>query len=468
MKRGFLLWAAVGIGVVNTMAGLGAVVLGGLSGETLPMILSDSGWVFALSLTSVGVLIAVWRPRNPLGWIFCAIGFSQGITSFAGQYAVYALRTSPGALPLGAFMSWVGAVGWFPGANLLLTYALLLYPTGRLPSRRWRLLGWACALPMILFIPQSLHLWPYRGAPLIERPIQIPPSEGLTQLMAPFVFPLLMACGLASVISLFVRYRQAGPIESKQIKWVAFAAGIIIFGLLIMEFTAFGGSLGNQGLTFLIGIPLSIALPAAVGVAILRYRLWEIDLLINRTLVYVPLTGVLAGLYSASISVLQRAFVALTGTPSDGAVVLTTLLLVSTFTPLKNVLQGIVDRRFKDPREPLAPLQAFSNQVKAVEEVIDRKLAARRLLDEAVISLQASGGAVFLAMGGAPELVSTTGEWSDGCEALTIPITSNDQGVGKLSLAPRRDGTDYREIEVSLLVSLAERLGRVLSLIYAR
>ena len=201
--------------------------------------------------------------------------------------------------------------------------------------------------------------------------------------------------------------------------------------------------------------------------AILRYRLWDIDILINRTLVYVPLTGILAGLYAASMSLLQRAFVAITGAKSDGAIVLTTLILTSTFTPIKNALQGFVDRRFKNPVEPLAALKTFKRQIQAIVEVVDRESAARRFLDESATALQASCGAIFLAHAGQPKVISTIGAWEAGLEALTIPIERETKKIGTLYLGSRQNGIPYTQTEISLLSGVAESLGQVLILVDA-
>ncbi|HEX7434809.1 MAG TPA: hypothetical protein VF326_14255, partial [Anaerolineaceae bacterium] len=248
----------------------------------------------------------------------------------------------------------------------------------------------------------------------------------------------------------------------QQIKWVIFSACIFFVAIVLTDLNPTGAFLRDHGITFLLMIPVSIALPAAVGMAILRYRLWEIDILINRTLVYVPLTGILAGVYAASISLLQRGFVAVTGAKSDVAIVLTTLILTSTFTPIKNALQGLVDRRFKNPVEPLAALKTYRRQIQAVAEVVDRNSALKRFLDESASALQASCGAIFQAHAGTPQVVSVTGDWVAGLEALTIPIGKETGDIGTLYLGLRRDGTPYTKSEISSLTGVADILGLVL------
>ncbi len=467
MKKRVLFWAAIFFGLVNVAIGIGSVILYSMNGADWRSILSDFGWMLALSMTSIAILITILRPNNPLGWIFFAVGFLQGLVSFAFQYATFTLVTSPGALPGGPLMSWLGQIAWFPGLCLMLTYTVLLFPTGHLPSRRWWVFAWCCAIPMVLFFAVAGSLWPYRGLVLLLHPDSVTPSAGVLTFFLDLSFPMLLVCGLVSLASIIIRYRKADLIIRRQIKWVAFAAGIFLLMELLQAVPPIYTFFSDNKLIYLIAVPVSIALPAAIGMAILRYRLWEIDILINRTLVYIPLTGILSGLYAASTSLLQRVFVALTGTKSDGAIVLTTLILATTFTPIKNALQAFVDRRFKNPQEPLASLKTFKSQIQTIEEVVNRESAARRFLGESTAALQASCGAVFLSHEGLPRVVSVTGGWEAGREILTIPIGKEASNVGTLYLGLRGDGTGYTEPEISLLAGVAESLGRVLSLIDA-
>jgi len=467
MKKKIIFWAAIAIGLVNIVLAISSVIFSRLNGVDWLTILADSGWILALSMTFVGVLIALRRPDNPLGWIFFAIGFSQGLVSFTLQYATFTLVTSPGSLPGGPLISWLANILWFPSLTLIMTYAIMLFPTGHLPSRRWRILAWGSVIPLLLFIPVVVALWPYRGLAFLLNPDSVMPTSGLIFILLTLTFPLLALCGLVSLASLIIRYRKGDLIERHQIKWVAFAAGFFLLMELRFTIPAIYVFFMESKISFLIIIPLSLALPAAIGIAILRYRLLDIDILINRTLVYVPLTGILAGLYAASMSLLQRAFIAMTGAKSDVAIVLTTLILTSTFTPIKDALQKLVDRRFKNPTEPLSALKKFDKQIQTIEEVVDRNSAARRFLEESASALQASCGAIFLMHEGAAQLVSTTGAWDAGRESLAVPIGRESGVIGRISLGMRLDGTAYTQAEINLLKSVAGRLGRVLHLLEA-
>jgi hypothetical protein len=141
------------------------------------------------------------------------------------------------------------------------------------------------------------------------------------------------------------------------------------------------------------------------------------------------------------------------------------LILASTFTPIKNALQAFVDKRFKNPLEPLAALKAFQRQVQGVKEVVDPESAARRLLNESASALRASCGAVFLSQSGITQLISVNGDWEAGRESLSLPIGKETNKIGTLYLGPRNDGIAYTDTEISLLAGLTEDLGQILSLV---
>jgi hypothetical protein len=206
----------------------------------------------------------------------------------------------------------------------------------------------------------------------------------------------------------------------------------------------------------------------AVAVAVVRDGLYDIEWLINRTLVYVPLTAILAGLYAAAISLFQRLFLALTGTQSDASVVLSTLVLAGAFTPLKNALQGAVDARFKNAPDPTARLRALGEQVQADYSVVDPRRLAGRLLDEAAEALRAQGGAVYLHCGGRTVLVRAVGasRSSGGTMGVSEVLEGGGARLGLLQLGPRVDGHAYAPRERAALreatAAVAEAIAGVL------
>jgi hypothetical protein len=293
-----------------------------------------------LAFPLVGALVASRRPRNWVGWILLADGLLWTFGSLLDSYRVYGLAR-PGSVPFSGVVHALGQWLWVPAVGLFAVYLILLFPDGRLPSRRWRPLAWFSGAVMVLLSagigkPFGLEQYPWV-------------SDAL-----PVVLALLPLCILASAVSLVLRYRQAGTEVREQIKWVAFAAlfvgvqFVIDIGasLLLVLMTASGREPAWLALLDQVGFIMFAGVPIAVGIAVLKYRLYDIDVIINRALVYGSLTATLVALYFGGILVLQRLFVALTGQQSTLAVVASTLAIAALFNPLRRRIQGFVDRRF--------------------------------------------------------------------------------------------------------------------------
>ncbi len=323
----------------------------------------------------VGALIASRHPGNPIGWICLVAGLLWMLILVSQAYSAYGL-TKPGSIPFpvtihALLYAWL----WVPTVGLIGIYLLLLFPDGRLPSRRWRLLAWLAGA-VIAVESAAVFLTPgplqdLRGA---RNPFGLenhPWVEGLGLI----VLPLLPLCMVASAVSLVLRFRRSTGVVREQIKWIAFAAsfmgllylGIMGTGLIILLISApqTPSDLGSQSLLGALlenVMVLSFAgVPVAIGFAVLKYRLYEIDLIINRTLVYGSLTVTLVALYFGVIVVLQRLFVALTGQQSTLAVVASTLLIAALFNPLRRRIQGFIDRRFyRRKYDARKILEAFS------------------------------------------------------------------------------------------------------------
>ena len=269
------------------------------------------------------------------------------------------------------------------------------------------------------------------------------------------------------------RYRRVSdPARRQQTKWVVFGMATLVAGIfaqfvpyVILQESGLPDS--TRMLYDLIIAPITnlliLCLPLTVAFSVLRYRLYDIDIIINRTLVYVPLTAILAGLYSASIALLQKLFIAATGEKSDAAVVITTLLLTTTFTPVKNGLQSAVDKRFKETRDAKKKLRLFDRQVRSVGDVLDTRQITRRLLDETTTAFNALSGAVYLMQDGGLQEVQASEGW-EGNGALTVPLESEGEQVGLLKLGARRDGMDYSKEDRQMLQQAAEGVAHVVHL----
>jgi len=302
----------------------------------------------------VGALIASRHPRNPIGWILLADGLLWTLTSMMGYYAIYGVAR-PGSVPFPVIVAGINNVMWVPAVGLLGTYVFLLFPDGRLPSGRWRPLAWLSGVVIVLLcINIGLAPGPLQDLGGRHNPFGLEDYPWV-ETAGYLVLPLLPLCMLASVFSLVTRYRRSRGEERQQIKWIAFAASFVGLLYLIAMVCAF---IFPSGAWFQAGSPLWLDLlgyaalisftlvPIAVGFAVLRYRLYDIDLVINRTLVYGSLTISLALVYIASVVSLQYVLRALTGGDSQLVIVASTLAIAALFNPLRGRIQGFIDRRF--------------------------------------------------------------------------------------------------------------------------
>ncbi len=321
-----------------------------------------------LAFISVGALVSSRRPDNPIGWLFCAIALLNLLWAFAWQYAVYTLVTKPGSLPGGEIMAWLGT-GWLAniGWGLMVIFVPLLFPTGRLPSSRWRPVAWLAAILLAL----SLVVFAFRPGPIssegpqVSNPLGLERAAGAIHLADTVLSLCTVLVMVAAVASVIVRFRRARGEERQQIKWFAYSVVLLASAVGL-------GILNNyvpmlplaSAITAVQGVGIA-SVPVATGVAVLKYRLYDIDIIINRTLVYGSLTVTLVALYFGGIVMLQRVFVILTGEESTLAVVASILLIAALFNPLRRRIQTFIDRRFyRKKYDATKTLQAFSAKLR--------------------------------------------------------------------------------------------------------
>ena len=307
----------------------------------------------------LGGLVSSRHPDNPYGWLWLGFALASTLLFFAPVYAAYALVAQPGSLPAARLVGTVVAgVGWTVAISLV-PFLLLLFPTGRLPSRRWRLLAWAVvvagatALIAGSFAPSEGSFAP------VENPLAAGGNvaEAITMLVNVAGMVVLIASVPAS-LSLVFRYRRTRGVERQQIKWFAYAAVLLVAVIA----TRFACEPPGAWDALVEAVPLG-GLYVAVCIAILRYKLYDIDLIINRTLVYATLSAAL--IYVGSVVSLQSVLGALTEQDSQLAVVASTLVIAALFNPLRRRVQGFVDRRFYRRKYDAArTLAAFSTRLR--------------------------------------------------------------------------------------------------------
>ena len=296
-----------------------------------------------LTFSIVGAIIASRHPRNAIGWLFCSMGLVVGLNTLAGGYATFWLAGGSGPKDLAETAAWFGSWSWILLIFLPTSFMLLLFPDGRLPSPRWRPVAWCAGLGITGFVVGlATEAGPLEDYPQIANPYGIE---------SPVLEVAVIAAGIvtvgsmvASAVSLIVRMRRAGSKQRQQIKWLAYG-GVVVVG------TIFVG-----GVISIWSVPISIwviavavlGLPVFTGIAILKHRLYGIDVVINFTLVYAILSAMLAAVYFGAIVLLQRVFAGLTGQEKlpQLAIVASTLVIAALFNPLRRRIQTFIDRRF--------------------------------------------------------------------------------------------------------------------------
>jgi hypothetical protein len=310
----------------------------------------------------VGAVLVAKRPANAIGWIMAAVALMVSIFLAGDTYAAYVMVTRGQPDALAVIGAWIGSWYWYPLLVLVLVYLPLLFPDGRMPSRRWlpvAVLTGVGTLGVIVLgaLADTLHLNEAPGYE-IDNPIGV---EGLGYVEDLPVFGVLTGLLFFGIIgaaaSVVVRFRRSRGIERQQMKWFVYAVAPM---LLIPTDGFLPGTISSVAL----GVVL-IGLPTAIGIAVLRYRLYDIDVLINRTLVYGSLTALLVTVYVGSVVILQAAFRSLTGQGSQLTIVASTLAIAALFNPLRRRIQGFVDRRFYRRKYDAAKtLAAFSARLR--------------------------------------------------------------------------------------------------------
>ena len=451
----------------TTLSGALAVAtlwLASLNGRTPRAMVVDQGIaalvLLSLGCAAVGGLIAARRPEHPLGWLFCAAAVCQGMLVLAEEYGLHGLRTRPGVLPLGAEAAWLKEWIWAPGFGLLLVFLPLLFPTGRLPSHRWWPVAWLGGLAIglssaLLAVP----LWNARGTSLLD------PAGAAEYLVAPtwarlvdvVAVPLLLIAASGAAASLCLRFHRARRTERRQITWLLAAVTLTLIFVVASEKlpVSDGGLLGT--VLAVLGLVAVPSIPVATAIAVLGYRLYDIDLVLNRTLVYGTLVAVVTGGYVLAVAGMG----ALVSSEDDLFVSLVaTGIIAVLFTPLRSHLQRAVDRLMHGQRhEPYAVLATLGRQVEAALEpravllAIADTVARTLKLPHVAVELRRHDASANSGFEGGAMVGAPVGE------PLLLPLTHGGEPLGRLVVSPRRVGECFDSAERQLLADLARQAG---------
>jgi hypothetical protein len=317
--------------------------------------------VISLTFATLGALISSRRPGNVMGWIFLATGVLGGLETFFGQYAKVALAVDGPILPGGALAAWLAmlAQNSFP---VSIVFLVLLFPDGRLPSRRWRLAAWGMgSFLAVTLVLGALNPGPFPEFPSANNPFGVEGAKPSgTLLIAGGLGGLL--CVVLTLLSLVVRFYFSRGEKRLQLKWFTYAAVVGLSTPLLLSSFAPGLFQVLGQLAWTVGF---LSLPLSAGVAILKYRLYDIDIIINRTLVYGPLTVMLVAVYVGGVLVLGYTFRTLTGSGSQLSIVASTLLIAALFNPMRRRVQNFIDHLFYRRKYDAArTLETFSARLR--------------------------------------------------------------------------------------------------------
>jgi hypothetical protein len=389
MRRVFADRGAPGTGAARVLRTAPQVMLGvsaALAAATVALGLAGSGGtdlvvfltvaVLGLVFGVTGALVASRLPGNVIGWIFCVLALLFESSGLADAYIAYG-DGAGASLPGRVWFAWTSQ--WFLNVSspALIILCFLLFPSGTLPSPRWRPLVWVVAGVAAVYAasaalaPGDLPDYPF------ENPVGVESATALRALAEGSLLILVVPLMFFSAVSLFVRLRRSVGVERQQLKWFAYAAALLAIDLVVVNLidALLGRVIDAEAaelVPFLVFLVALSGMPVAMGIAILRYRLYDIDILINRTLVYLTLTVSLALVYVGGVVSLQYVFRGVTGGDSQLAVVASTLTIAALFSPLRRRIQGFIDRRFyRSKYDATRTLESFGARLRE-ETDLDR------------------------------------------------------------------------------------------------
>jgi hypothetical protein len=334
-----------------------------------------------LACAGVGLLIISRRPGNVIGWIYALVALVFAAGEFAGSYA-----SRP--LPARVWVALLPDLAWSASIPLGATLLLLLYPTGRPPSPRWRPVVWtAVAATMLAVVASALTPGPMEYLRDVENPLGLDRARWVLDLIVQVAFVVIAAAVFAAAGSLIVRWRRARGVERQQLKWLAYAAAMLVLLLVVTDFLP-------HPLYVVVATSITLLFPLATGIAVVRYRLYDIDRIISRTLVYGLLTALLGAVYAGVVLVLGQMFGGVGGKPPSWIVAGATLAVAALFQPARRRIQQAVDRRFNRRKYHAAQtVEAFSARLR---DEVDLDALSAELLAVADQTMQPMTASLWL------------------------------------------------------------------------
>ncbi len=360
----FLSWMALPVTVVLTLGGIYLSILNrdvpGTAGVVVYAILD----LVLLGFVALGILVVHRRPGNPVGWIISGVGVTAVASGFLESYGVYALFTEPGRFSGGETTAWLSTLIFIPVLFAAPAMLFLLFPNGNLPGRRWRVVFslvilTTCSTMAGAGLNPVLNDAPFKG---VANTLGVDPLRALFETLSNIGWPGMTASFLVAAFAMILRLRRSRGVERQQLKWIAAAAVVLPLASAAGVFSYY---LGYETVGSLLATSSFVPILFAAGYAVLRYRLYHIDTIINRALVYGVLTISLVLVYVGGVVSLQYVFRTLTGGGSQLAVVASTLAIAALFNPLRRRVQNLIDRRlYRRKYDAQKALSAFSKTLR--------------------------------------------------------------------------------------------------------
>jgi len=405
--------------------------------------------LIAVASSMVGAVLTSRRPDNLIGWLFCGIGLLNGARLFCAEYVTYASLAAPGSLPGGETLAWICSWTWVINFGLY-AFLGLKFPDGRLPTSRWRWVTWlGASVASMGAISVAFSPGPIYGLAPIRNPLGI---EGLNNTVS-LVELLSLTLVLVAATSLFARMHRAQRVERQQLKWVAYAAAVAVGGLFLQRIIPEVANVWWASWAGFILVVLGIVgIPITMCIAILKYRLYDIDTLINRTLVYGALSTSVIGIYMLIVGGLGTL---LQASGHFAISLLATGLVATLFQPLRGRLQCGVNKLMYGERDE--PYKVLSRLGRRLEGTLAPEAALTTIVETVSEALKLPYAAIFLKQGS--EFVAAAERGTPVGEPVTLPLAHQKELVGQLVVTPRASGEEFTPPDLRLLDDLARQVG---------
>jgi two-component system NarL family sensor kinase len=406
--------------------------------------------------TILGALVVSRRPKNLIGWLFLIVGLFEGLSSFASGYTLFGSALwNRDPFPAADFAAWLNLWIWMPALFLPTTLILLLFPDGKLPSRRWLPVAWMTLLGIaVVMVSRALHPGPVESWGPEINPLVFNVAPDILEVALNTGTLILVLAMLASILALIGRFRGSRGVERQQIKWLVYAGMIMLLGFVVTGILWFGFPANAliQELSIALTGATVLLIGVGAGIAVARHNLYDIDLIINRTLVYVTLTAVIVALYALLVGGVG----ALLQTQSNWIIALgATVVVAILFQPLRDRLQKGVNRLLYGQRDE--PFEVLSDLGQRLEGTLSPDKVFPTLVETVAETLKLPYVAISIQNEEGLRLADSYGRPVD--DRITFPLIYQGEKIGQLEVAPRRLGESLSEADVRLLRNIAGQAG---------